>query len=140
VVACGSGGTAAGVALGARRYTVASCVIAVAVCDNRRYFESRLEQIIGEAAPMIPDAPCLLVVEDEFIGPGYAVASAAQRACIASVARTTGLVLDPVYSGKAMYALCRLPRAQSTLFIHTGGLPGLLAQATTFDDRSARNR
>ncbi|HOU92965.1 MAG TPA: D-cysteine desulfhydrase family protein, partial [Polyangiaceae bacterium] len=63
-------------------------------------------------------------------GPEYGVASEEQRRLILTVARRTGLVLDPVYTGKALFGLARLePRPRRVLFLHTGGLPGLLAQA-----------
>jgi D-cysteine desulfhydrase len=49
VHACGSGGTAAGVALGAARWGVARCVRAMAVCDDVAYFEKTIARILGEA-------------------------------------------------------------------------------------------
>lgn len=58
----------------------------------------------------------------------------AQRAFLEEVTRTCGLVFDPVYSGKALFGLSRLEEKPGrVLFIHTGGLPGLLAQAGQFE-------
>ena len=57
-----------------------------------------------------------------------------QKKFLVEVARASGLVLDPVYTGKALYgvqqAVARgdIARGAKVLFIHTGGLPGLLAQ------------
>jgi D-cysteine desulfhydrase len=136
VHACGSGGTAAGVALGNQIFGVADRAIAIAVCDDRAYFAEVTARLIAEARSLLPGAPaapCPLEVEDRFKGPGYGVASDEQAAFIAEVARRTGLILDPVYTGKALYGLARLsPKPARVLFIHTGGLPGLLAQTDDF--------
>jgi D-cysteine desulfhydrase len=132
VHACGSGGTAAGIVLGAQRFDVAPVVHAIAVCDDRPYFESVIGRIVLEAVGRGADGDALaeLVVHDAFKGPAYAVASDEQRAFIVEVARRTGLVLDPVYSGKALFGLSRMQdKPRRVLFIHTGGLPGLLAQS-----------
>lgn len=134
VVACGSAGTAAGLALGAARYRTAENVIAIAVCDGRAHFERRIRELCDEArrSGLCDLDPVPVRVEDDFIGPGYAQSSSEQRKFIKHVACTTGLVLDPVYSGKALFGLSRLGLGDSALFVHTGGLPGLLAQAETF--------
>jgi len=140
VHACGSGGTAAGVALGAARYEVAPRVLPMAVCDHREYFEQVIGSIILAVHQLEPTLNGVAEVEvhDRFKGPAYAVASAEQRAFIREVARTTGLVLDPVYSGKALFGLAQLdPKPERVLFIHTGGLPGLLAQAGVFEKELA---
>jgi D-cysteine desulfhydrase len=131
VHACGSGGTAAGVALGAAHYGVARSVIAMAVCDDTAYFEGVTTRLIAEAralVPSLPDAPALRIV-DAYKGPAYSVATPEQLRFIGAVARASGLVLDPVYTGKALFGLSQLPDKPSTaLFLHTGGLPGLFAQ------------
>jgi len=135
VHACGSGGTAAGCALGAAMHDVAKAVLAMAVCDNRETFETVIERIANQAAELIGgDTPrCDLRVIDDYRGPAYGVASEAQREFIATVARRCGLILDPVYSGKALFGLAELKsKPQRVLFVHTGGLPGLLAQADHF--------
>jgi D-cysteine desulfhydrase len=69
----------------------------------------------------------------------YGVASAEQKALLVKVARKAGLVLDPVYTGKAFAGLVLLGNegaldGRRVLFLHTGGLPGLLAQAADLDD------
>jgi D-cysteine desulfhydrase len=74
------------------------------------------------------------VVDDDEKGPAYAISTRDQGETIVRVAWASGLVLDPVYSGKAMHARRRAvergdvaPGAR-VLFLHTRGLPGLLAQ------------
>jgi D-cysteine desulfhydrase len=137
VHACGSGGTAAGVALGAKAYGVAKRAIAMAVCDDSAYFEERIASIVREARALVPSLPdsAPSEVDDRARGPAYAVASAEQRRLLVDVARSTGLVFDPVYTGKALHGLVLarkrgdLPLGARVLLLHTGGLPGLLAQA-----------
>ncbi len=137
VHACGSGGTAAGVALGARAHDVAGRTLAVAVCDDRATFDRIIAGVTSEAIALRPDlqGPGPVEVIDAYRGPGYGVASDEQREFIVAVARRTGLVLDPVYSGKALFGLAQMPaKPGRVLFIHTGGLPGLLAQAASFSE------
>jgi D-cysteine desulfhydrase len=140
VHACGSGGTAAGVTLGAAKFGVARRVRAVAVCDDAAYFTRVVEQIHRGARAHDPslDAEAELVVDESARGPGYGIADAEQRRSIVRAARESGLVLDPVYTGKAFFGLERaiargdIARGARVLFVHTGGLPGLLAQGEAF--------
>lgn len=129
--ACGSGGTPAGIALGAAAHDVADECHAIAVCDDEATFAAIIDRIVSEARQLDANlpAPARLHVHDAYRGPAYGVASEEQRAFIRDVARATGLVLDPVYTGKALFGLSRmnLPRSARVLFVHTGGLPGLLA-------------
>jgi D-cysteine desulfhydrase len=135
VHACGSGGTAAGVALGIRRHGVAPESHAIAVCDDRAYFDAAVRTIAEDAARLDAelDPTALPRVHDGFKGPAYGLASDEQLAFIVEVARKTGLLVDPVYTGKALFGLSRLTaKPDRVLFLHTGGLPGLLAQADAF--------
>jgi D-cysteine desulfhydrase len=134
VHACGSGGTAAGVALGAAIHGVAPSVLAMAVCDDVAYFEAVAARLMAEATgylAMMPPAHGLRVL-DAYKGPAYGVATEEQLRFIGEVARASGLVVDPVYTGKALFGLSRMPdKPRTALFIHTGGLPGLLAEGAT---------
>jgi len=137
VHACGSGGTAAGIALGAHFWGVADQVHAMAVCDDTRYFEGVIGRIVLEATKLEPRLAGLsdLVIHDTWKGPRYGVASDEQLRFLVDVARRTGLVLDPVYSAKALFALSRLgQKPRRVLFVHTGGLPGLLAVGQSLAD------
>ncbi|MBC7099441.1 pyridoxal-phosphate dependent enzyme, partial [Candidatus Bipolaricaulota bacterium] len=79
-------------------------------------------------------------VYDDYIGPGYAVPTPQMREAVELVARSEGILLDPVYTGKAMAGLVDLVRrgvfqkAKTVIFLHTGGVPALFAdtQAPTF--------
>ncbi|MCC7541971.1 MAG: D-cysteine desulfhydrase family protein [Deltaproteobacteria bacterium] len=139
VLACGSGGTAAGAMLGAAREGVAAHVVAIAVCDDEDYFRAAIDRLCGEAdARYRLPGPSLtsLDVIDGYKGPGYAQSYPEMRATMLRAARTEGLVLDPVYTGKAFHALCTEGRAlgNRVLFLHTGGLPGLLASGADLAD------
>jgi D-cysteine desulfhydrase len=140
--ACGSGGTAAGIALGAARYNVAPAVRTFAVCDDRAYFDQKIRAIIAESRSLAPGLPSdpPFEVDDTAKGPAYAVASKEQRAFIVDIARVSGLVLDPVYTGKALFGVAHavtrgaMAPGARVLFVHTGGLPGLLAEPDAFRD------
>ena len=141
-VACGSGGTAAGVALGLGQFPgVAARAVAFAVCDDRDYFSTLTARIIGEARALDPSLPQPgpLEIDDRFKGPAYGIASAEQLDFIVAVARASGLVLEPSYTGKALFGLSRLsPKPARALFVHTGGLPGLLAEPAVMAAALAR--
>lgn len=141
VLACGSGGTAAGVTVGAGLYGVAKEVRAFAVCDDAKTFETAIARIREELS--LVDARCVggarLVVDETARGPGYGVSSPEQLRSLVEAARSFGLVLDPVYTGKAFFGLQRAiasePRLLGSriLFLHTGGLPGLLAEGAALE-------
>jgi D-cysteine desulfhydrase len=140
VLACGSGGTAAGSALGAARFGVTDLVRAFAVCDDRAYFERVAARIVAEARAYADlGEPATLAFDDSAKGPAYGVMSPEQKRFLVATANTTGLVTDPVYTGKALFGLKRavlggeIPSSAKVLFLHTGGLPGLLAQGSELE-------
>jgi D-cysteine desulfhydrase len=132
VAACGSGGTAAGLALGLAGTPLAPRVDAICVCDDAAHFRQATARMIEQARALRPSlgSAVPLHFHDAYVGPGYGIMSPEQREFLVRVARCSGLVLDPVYSGKALYGLSQLrEKPRRVLFIHTGGLPGLLAEA-----------
>ena len=72
-------------------------------------------------------------VYDEYVGPGYSLPTDQMIEAVQLTARTEAILLDPVYSGKAMAGLIDLVRKgvfkkdENILFIHTGGSPALYA-------------
>jgi len=72
---------------------------------------------------------------DEYVGPGYSLPTPEMAEAVKLLARTEGILLDPVYTGKAMAGLIDLARQgyfkkdENVLFIHTGGLPALYVYA-----------
>jgi D-cysteine desulfhydrase len=140
VVACGSGGTAAGAAIGASTYDVATRVMAVCVCDDAETFRRVVDRITREAMSFGSfREPVPIDFDETARGPRYGVMDDAQRAFLVRVARASGLVLDPVYTGKALFGLANavmrgaVAKGSRVLFLHTGGLPGLLAAGDAFE-------
>jgi D-cysteine desulfhydrase len=136
VYAAGSGGTGAGIELGLRLsgWTGARAV-GVAVCDSRAFFQQKIAAIAAEASRRwdlgVSIAPGDVDIDDRFIGPGYAQSTPEMLAVIGDVARAEGVILDPVYTGKAFFALTRILAADRralgdrVIFLHTGGIFGL---------------
>lgn len=141
VHACGSGGTAAGVTVGAGLFDVAPRVQAMAVCDDSATFQQIVARIRAEMVALDPAlaAGAELTVDDTAKGPRYGVPSPAQARFVVEMVREFGLVLDPVYTGKALFGLAgAIGRDASllgkrVLFLHTGGLPGLLAEGDALE-------
>lgn len=136
VVPVGSGGTLAGLLAGAQRYGFEGRVIGVPVCDDAPAFEiivtDLLESMRDEYLPdldaTVPDDALI----DGFVGEGYGRTTHEELERIRDLAVLTGVILDPVYTNKAFGALLSMIRGgtigdgERALFIHTGGLFGLL--------------
>ncbi|HEY4243475.1 MAG TPA: D-cysteine desulfhydrase family protein [Kofleriaceae bacterium] len=140
VFACGSGGTAAGLVLGAKLFGARGIrVAAVNVCDDRAYFLEVIQRICAEAEARwqlgahVTEADIDLL--DGHVGAGYAKSRPEEIATLREVARTDGVVLDPVYTGKAFHGMraevARDPAkfGERLAFLHTGGLFGLFGAA-----------
>lgn len=75
----------------------------------------------------------LVQVRDEFVGPGYSLPTGTMVEAVQLLARTEGILLDPVYTGKAMAGLVgmiregKFKKEDNVLFLHTGGSPALYA-------------
>jgi D-cysteine desulfhydrase len=137
--ACGSGGTGAGLILGAKLFGWAQRGIRVAgvnVCDDRAYFVDAIGRICAEAEARwrlgADVTPADIEIVDGHVGLGYARSRPEELATMRDLARADGVVLDPVYTGKAFHGvvteLARRPGVfgAAVAFIHTGGLFGLL--------------
>lgn len=139
VLATGSGGTAAGLALGARLAAEsageqAPAITAYAVCDTEEYFYDFCQGLLDELAGAEAGYKSreLMAVRDAK-GKGYAVATDEELETVRAVAAATGVLLDPVYSGKALHGMLADMRAdpdrwrgRKVVFLHTGGLFGMM--------------
>ena len=134
--ALGSGGTGAGLELGVRALGWDDArPLGFAVCNDAAYFRSTIGGICADARRSWPELPAVppgeLAVDDGFIGPGYALATDEGLELIRRAARLDGILLDPVYTGKAMLGVVRRAAEPSGLpssrvvFLHTGGAFGL---------------
>jgi D-cysteine desulfhydrase len=140
IYACGSGGTGAGLILGAKLLGLARRGIRIAginVCDDRAYFVDAISRICAEAEARwqlgadITEADIEIV--DGHVGRGYAKSRPEELATIRDVCRSDGIVLDPVYTGKAFHGMLtelaadRARFGSAVAFLHTGGMFGLFA-------------
>lgn len=140
--ASGSRGTQAGITLGAKHFNAPYEVYGVAVSGGESFKRERALRVANEAAALagIPTRVTVedLVTDQNFIGEGYGIPTPEGVEAIELVARCEGILLDPVYTSKAMAALIRHARdgvlnpAASVLFIHTGGVPALFAHHELF--------
>lgn len=143
VHAVGSCGTVAGVALGCDLFLPNARIFGISVSQPAAEIVERVERIAPAAAELIEaefSGRTRLSAHDEYIGRAYAVPTDAGKEAILLAAQTEGLILDPVYTGKAVSGLIDLARKgvigrdRPVVFIHTGGGPGLFAFEKLFRD------
>lgn len=146
VCATGSGGTQAGLLVGSQLLGLPGRVVAFNVSDDAAYFERKIRHDVSlwkqrYNMDLSPDALEIVTVEG-YLGPGYGMAGKEVFATIRQLAAAEGLILDPVYTGKAFHGMVKelakgeqgaLPGARQVLFIHTGGLFGLFPQHDQFN-------
>lgn len=134
VTATGSGGTQAGLSAGTLLYGLGAKVWGINVCDDEAWFQRKVADDVAswqQKYQLDIDLTQLSVnVIDGYVGAGYAQAGPEIFQCIAQLARSEGLVLDPVYTGKAFFGLVEQLRAGrfgdgDLVFVHTGGVFGL---------------
>lgn len=138
IVHCtGSGATQAGLLVGLSDLAVPCRVIGVSSGDPRASIEDRVYELCGETAEKLGSGAVVardqVEVLDDYVGPGYGLPTEGMREAVDLCARLEGLLVDPVYTGKAMAGLIDLVRkgrfsaSETVVFIHTGGTPALFA-------------
>jgi D-cysteine desulfhydrase len=138
VSAVGSGGTYAGIlaGIGIHELTHRCSTTGILVSDDKAYFDEKVSSDLArwtadyENSADLPSAN----FDDRFIAPGYGRANPEIFQLIHSLAKQEGLFLDPVYSGKAFFGMLQrmkegLIEEDDVVFVHTGGLFGLMAQS-----------
>lgn len=140
VVATGSGGTQGGLLAGMQLHGGVP-VIGIAVEGTRQEQEALAARQASESLNLLGRSDlglsAAVTVLDEFVGSGYARPTDSMREALSLAARFEGLVLDPVYTGKAFAGFIslacsgRFGKNQSLLFMHTGGAPGLFGYPET---------
>lgn len=133
VLAVGSGGTYAGLLLGLRAAGVAAPVLGVSVNTAAGEMHRRIRDQIRAAEDLLGMTPSVrddeIDITDAHVGAGYGIPTADSLAAVALAARTEGLLLDPIYTGKAWAALAHAVRTgavrppDTVVFMHTGGAP-----------------
>lgn len=141
-VPTGSGGTYSGLYLANKYYNLKKKILGFAVCDSSQHFVDHIDKINHETLGFIEKSIDLrkddIHIIDKYKGVGYAISTKEELEFIRFVSSGQGLVLDPVYTGKAMFGLCNEIKAGNiiagnVLFIHTGGIFGLFPKFDQFD-------
>jgi len=140
VVASSSGGTQAGLVLGAKLYGFSGSIVGVSIDKGERGTETYEEEMAGisnaTARQLGLDITCSppdFTVRYNYLGSGYGIVSELEREAIHLTAHLEGLLLDPVYTGRALGGMINMIRRRdlhegsTVLFWHTGGTPALFA-------------
>ena len=140
IFASSSGGTQAGMVVGARVSEFAGEVLGIRIDKDERgagVYEQELSEIANDAATRLGMKERFTAndfkVRRGYAGTGYGVVGDLERDAIRTLAETEGILLDPVYTGRAFGALLDLIRQkiiganETILFWHTGGAPALFA-------------
>jgi len=139
VFASSSGGTQAGLVAGAKATGYAAQVLGISVDVQREELQAMVAALATETAAHLKldlrFAPGEISVNADYIGAGYGVLGTLERKAIRLAAEVEGLLLDPVYTGRAFAGMVDLirrgeiRRGETVLFWHTGGTPALFAYA-----------
>jgi len=146
VFASSSGGTQAGLMLGKKVLRSSSQIVGINIDKGEtdkvpfdQYIVSlanRTAKLMGEKYEFSDED---LILNSDYVGEGYGVIGALENEAISLTAQTEGILLDPVYTGRAMGGLIDMIRSgkvkttDSVLFWHTGGAPALFAYSDGLD-------
>ncbi len=142
VLASGSAGTQAGLLAGFIAAQLDIAVLGISVSRSteaqKQLVEGLLQQSLSalELDPKLADGK--VITNGDYVGGGYGIPTAGMIEAVKRCAQLEGLLLDPVYTGKAMAGLIDLcskdmiKKAGNTLFLHTGGSPGLYGYREVF--------
>lgn len=136
IVASGSAGTHAGLVVGLESANAGLPVTGINVRRPQAEQEGNVHRL-AEATTAFAGGPPVargsVICLDRWVGPGYSLPTPAMVAAVRLLAATEGVLLDPVYTGKAMAGLIDLvregyfPSGSRVVFVHTGGAPALFA-------------
>lgn len=145
VTATGSGGTQAGLLVGAQLLDMSSQVLAFNVSDDAAYFDEKIRHDVTlwkqRYKVDFDEQKMQIKTIEGYLGAGYGIAGPEIFETIAELARCEGIFLDPVYTAKAFHGMVAelqkgesgaLPGARNVVFVHTGGLFGVFPQQQNF--------
>ena len=134
----GSGGTQAGIELGARLFGTSMELRGVMVSPGIDAKREKIMNVLNSACERLdisnPVKPGEIILLDSYVGAGYGATTPEGLDAITMLARTEGILLDTVYTSKAFSAMVAEIRAgryrttDSVIFLHTGGSPALFAK------------
>ena len=135
VCACGTGGTIAGLILGAKLLCVKTKILGASVFANKVDASRTVAGLVNDSAELleldVSIVPNEVNVFDDYIKQGYGIINKDVSCAIKLVAENEGIFLDPIYTGKAMVMLIDLikrgyfKKDDNVVFFHTGGLPAI---------------
>ena len=142
VFASSSGGTHAGLILGKQIYNKTFELVGINIDKDKNTnlpFDQQITQLVNSTAKFIgldyTFSKDELILNADYVGDGYGVVGPQENEAIALIAKYEGILLDPVYTARAMSGLIHLIRSgkmgkdDEVLFWHTGGAPSLFAYA-----------
>ena len=132
-----SGGTQAGMLVGARLSGYTGKILGISVDEPAKVLRPRVAELANQTAAFLGEpltfSPDEVLVNDAYTGEGYAILGEPEIEAVQLFARQEALMLDPVYTGRAAAGLIDLirqgyfPKEDTVLFWHTGGTPALFA-------------
>ncbi len=147
VHASASHGTQAGLAVGLAEVEADARLVGFSVSGPAPQARANIERIATGTCERLGRRPRFvdIEVEDRFVGPGYGVPTPESVSATRLLARLEGILLDPVYTGKAMGSLIELVKEgrfsnENVIFLHTGGWPALFAYDEEFAQEEAVSR
>lgn len=138
VFASSSGGTQAGMVAGSCLYDFGGRILGISVDEPEDVLKERVANLANGVIERLESTstfePEDVIVNADYAGPGYGILTNRERQAISLFAKTEGLLLDPVYTGRAAAGLIDLIQRrffgpdEVVLFWHTGGTPALFAE------------
>ncbi len=142
IVPSGSGGTHAGLLAGIQEaredLRVTGINVLCGSLEQEKKVRSLAEQTLKLLESSFTGLSCPVICLADYVGEGYTIPTHAMVDAVTTAARTEALILDPVYSGKAMAGMIDLirkgvlRRGENVIFLHTGGLPALFEYKNCF--------
>jgi D-cysteine desulfhydrase len=133
-----SGGTHAGLVLGQRLFGYKGKVLGISIDEPEEWLKTRVSMLASDASEKlgkrIDFARGDVLANEEYCKAGYGVLTDAEREAVKLFAKLEGLLLDPVYTGRAAAGMLDLihkgffKKDETVLFWHTGGQPALFAE------------
>jgi D-cysteine desulfhydrase family pyridoxal phosphate-dependent enzyme len=133
-----SGGTHAGLVLGQRLFGYKGKVLGISIDEPEEWLKTRVSTLASDASEKLGERinfmPEDVLANEEYCKAGYGVLTNAEREAVKLFAKTEGLLLDPVYTGRAAAGMIDLihkgffKKEETVLFWHTGGQPALFAE------------
>ncbi|GAB4501698.1 MAG: D-cysteine desulfhydrase [Anaerolineales bacterium] len=138
VFATSSGGTHAGLTLGQRIFGYGGKILGISIDEPQDALKAHVAALANSAAQKLGAAQTFsaedVLATDEFCQPGYGVLTDLEREAVQLFAKYEGILLDPVYTGRAAGGLIQLIRRgyfaknKTVLFWNTGGQPALFSE------------